>query len=173
MAFSFVVEEGTADPDANSYVTVEFADDYAETNTFHSADWLALSDDTKERLLVRSSKIIDARIRWNGDRVDEDSGLRWPRSGVYDRDGFLIADNVIPVILQEAVVEFALYLMSYDWTAPRTNSEFRQIEVGPINIRFDQEYSQGAFPDIISSMLDGLGYLDEGRRPAFKKVIRT
>lgn len=173
MAFSFVVESGIGDPDANAYCDVEFADDYIDSNTFQSADWLALTTDKKERLLVRSSKIIDARIAWNGDRIEEDSGLRWPRSGVYDRDGFLIADDVIPTTLKEAIAEFAVYLMNYDWTAPYTNNAFKQIQVGPIDIKFDEKFEQGAFPDIIAQMLDGLGYLNAGRRPAFKKIVRT
>lgn len=172
--FAFVVEDGTADADANSYTSVEFADDYAETATFHSATWLALTDDQKERLLVRSSKIIDARVRWAGERVDADSGLRWPRSGVYDRDSFLIADDVVPIALQEAVVEFSLYLMTDDWTAPRSNAEFKEIQVGPIDVVFnDTTYARGAFPDIIAMMLEGLGYLDAGKRPNFKKITRT
>lgn len=173
MAFSFVVETGIGDSDANSYTEVEFADDYISTNSYASTQWDTLSVDTKQKLLARASKVIDARIIWNGERVDEDSGLRWPRSGVYDRDGFLIPDDVIPIALQEAVAEFASYLMTTDYTAPRSANQFKEIQVGPIDIKYDLTYEQGAFPDIIAAILEGLGRLDSGKKPGFKKVIRT
>jgi len=172
MAFTFAVETGMADPDANSYVTVEYADDYIETNIHSSTEWLALSDGTKERLLVRASKILDVRVAWEGERVDQDSGLRWPRSGVYDRDGFLIAEDSIPVALMDAVAEFASYLMGSDWTAPSSNNGFKEIQVGPIEIKFDHEYRQIAIPDTVTMLLEGLGLANSGRRPAFKKIIR-
>ncbi len=173
MAFTFIVEEGTADPDANSYTSIDFADDYIDSNIYASADWLALPDATKERLLSRASKIIDARAVWEGERLDEDSGLRWPRCGVYDRDGFLIAEDIIPIVLQEAVAEFAAYLMQMDWTAPRSADQFRELQVGPIDIKYDSTYQQASIPDTVIMLLHGLGSFDSGKRPNFKKIVRT
>jgi hypothetical protein len=173
MAFSFVVETGIADPDANSYCTVEFADDYVEANTHVSSDWTALDDATKERLLVRASKTLDVRFRWQGTRVDQDSGLKWPRSGVYDEDGFQIGDDVIPRLLQEATAEMATYLMSDDWTAPRENDQFKELQVDVIDIKFDTDYRRSYVPDTIIAMLHTLGFANSGKRPGFKPIIRT
>lgn len=173
MALSFVVEEGLADPDANSYVDTDFADDYIDANTYASADWLAQSETVKQKLLVRSSKILDARIQWEGERLDQDSGLRWPRHGVYDRDGFLIPENVIPVALKEAVCEFAVYLMNSDWTVPIQQRGLKEVQVGPIDIKFDATYQQISIPDTVTMILQGLGLVNSGRRPGFKKIVRT
>lgn len=173
MAFIFVVEDGSADSDANSYSSVEFADDYTEANIHASAAWLDLEEEDKQRLLVRSSKVLDFRFKWNGQRVEQDSGLKWPRAGVYDEDGFLIRDDVIPKILQEATCEFAIYLMDTDWTAPRENDEFKEIQVDVIDIKFDTNFRRAYIPPTIIAMLEGLGASNTGNRPGFKRIVRT
>lgn len=173
MAFTFVVETGEADPDANSYCDVAFADDYVEANHFASADWLALEEEDKQRLLVRSSKVLDIRFKWHGQRIDPDSGLKWPRAGVYDEDSFVIADDVIPRILKEATVEFACYLMSDDWTAPRENDQFKRLQIDVIDVQFNTDYRRAYIPDTLVQMLRDLGVSTNGNRPGFKKIIRT
>jgi hypothetical protein len=173
MAFTFVVETGEADPDANSYCSVEFADDYIETNIHQSEAWLDLEEEDKQRLLVRASKTIDYRFKWNGTRVDPDSGLKWPRAGVYDEDSFVIPDDMIPRILKEATAEFATYLMNDDWTAPRENDQFRRLQVDVIDVQFNTDYRRAYIPDTLVQMLSGLGSGITGNRPGFKKIIRT
>jgi hypothetical protein len=79
MAFSFVVETGTADSDATSYATVEFADDYVEANTSRLRTGLRWTRRTSSASSSASSKVLDIRFKWNGQRVDQDSGLKWPR----------------------------------------------------------------------------------------------
>ncbi|UTC29874.1 hypothetical protein BAJUN_02680 [Bajunvirus bajun] len=172
MAFSFVVETGMGDSDATSYVDVDFADDYVESNIHASDSWLALEEEDKQRLLVRSSRYIDRMVEWNGERVDGDSGLRWPRAGVYDMDGFVIHDDSIPRALKEAVCEFATYLMSDDWTAPQGSRGLKEIQVDVIELKFDDTFVRGSMPDFIMQLLEGLGVVKTGRRPAFKKIIR-
>lgn len=174
MAFSFVVETGIADPDATSYVTVEWADDYIDANIHASADWLALEEEDKQRLLVRASRYLDRNVKWNGTRVDEDSGLRWPRAGVYDIDGFLISDDVIPSALMEATAELATYLMATDWTnQDESRSGVTGVKVDVIEVKFNaDEAIRGSIPQAVIAILEGLGSVNTGRRPGFKKIIR-
>lgn len=173
MAFTFVVETGDADPDSTSYCDVEFANDYMEANAFASEGWLALDEDVKERLLVRSSRILDIRLRWNGRRAEPDSGLKWPRAGCYDQDGFLIADTTIPTILKQAVVEFAGYLMNDDWSAPRDNDQYKELSVDVIDIKFNTDFRRAYIPDTVTQMLSDLGSATTGARPNFKPIRRT
>lgn len=172
MALAFVVETGDADPDATSYVSVEFADDYIGVNIHASADWLALDTGDRENLLMRSSKYLDRMVRWEGERVDEDSGLRWPRSGVYDIDNFLIPDDVIPEALQEATAELAAYLMSSDWTQLESGRGLKEIQVDVIELKFETDFTRGSIPAHVMAILEGLGDINTGRRPAFKKIVR-
>ena len=180
MAFEFVVETGVGDPDANSYASVEFADDYIATNAFASVQWELLSVSAKQKLLVRATKIIDRRVQWAGERVDGDSGLRWPRAGVYDADGFLIPDDVIPDELIEAVCEFATYLMTTDWTNETTEASgaLSKIKVDVIELEMDtsssssSSTSRGDLPQYVIDMLESLGMVESKGGTAFKRIIR-
>lgn len=173
MAFYFVPEDGTAESNANSYTTVEFADDYAQTVTFKTDEWLALEEDVKQRLLVRASKQLDIRFSWFGYRVDPSSGLAWPRYGVIV-DGGEVSSNCVPRRIQEATVEFALYLMDVDWTAPRDNDQFKEIQVDVIDLKFDTDYRRGYLPPTVCQMLTEYGYASSGSgKVGFKPIIRS
>lgn len=173
MSFVFTVETGVGDSDANSYASVEFADDYIVSNTYASAQWMALDDLSKQYMLVRASRNIDARTRWKGQRAYQEQGLKWPRCGVYDEDGFQITDDCVPIIVQMAVCEFATYLMDDDWTAPIAQLGLREIQVDVIDIKYQPGYIRPALPDTVIAMLAPLGLVDTGRRPAFKPIVRT
>lgn len=176
MAFSFVVETGVADSDANSYCSVDFADDYIEANTYASATWLALDEDIKERFLVRASRIIDRRVKWVGQRYDPDQGLKWPRSDTYDEDGYPIGDDTVPEVVKEAVCEFVSFLINDDWTAPQDTQGLREIKVDVIDLKIDQTFTRTAFPDVVRAIIEnsGLGTLDDGSaRTRFKPIIRS
>ena len=173
MPLVFKAEDGSGDPDATSYCTVEFADDYVALNTFQSSAWAALDEGVKENLLMRASKMLDVRFLWAGQKVEEESGLRWPRAGTYDRDGFAIGDDVIPQALQEATAEFATYLMNDDWTAPREADQFKEVQVDAIDIKYNTDYRRAYIPDTIVQMLDGLGSANTGKRPRFVKIVRS
>lgn len=173
MALIFTVETGNADPDANSYGAVEDADDYISTLA-QSSDWDALVEDDKEKFLVRASRYIDQVVKWNGCRVDQDSGLRWPRAGCYDQDGFEISDDVIPILLQQAVFEFAAYLASgEDYTTPSGTLGFKEIKVDVIDLKMDITHIRASLPDYVIEMLQCLGEVQRGTRPAFKKIVRS
>lgn len=173
MSFSFVVENGVGDPDANSYVTEDYANDYFAVNSYVSDTWAALDDDQKQKLLVRASKSLDAIMLWSGTRVDDESGLRWPRTGAFDADGFQIPDDVIPPILMDGVCEWASYLMTSDWTSPQPQRGLNRIEVDVIKIVYDDSYVRPSLPDYIIAMLSCIGLVNKGVRPAFKKIIRS
>lgn len=173
MAFTFTVEDGTGISGANSYVTLEEANDYIEVNAFAATTWDDLEDDAKEKLLVRSSKYLDNIVTWNGTKSEQESGLRWPRTGVYDDDGFLIPDDVIPQVLKDAVCELASYLMSDDWTAPYAANGLKELKVDVIQIDYDTTFSRASLPEYILTMLSGLGEIATGRKPGFKKIIRS
>lgn len=172
MTFTFVVEDGSGISDANSYVTTEYADDYIAANPFASEEWLALDDDAKEKLLVRSTGYLDSITLWHGHRVDDESGLRWPRWGAIDEDGFEIANDSIPSILQNAVCEFAQYLMSTDWTAPQATRGMTLLEVDSVKMEWTKNWVRPSVPPVIVMMLSPIGVVNKGIRPAFKKIVR-
>jgi hypothetical protein len=173
MSFIFTVETGAGVSDANAYATVEFADDYIVANTYASQEWMGLDVAQKQYLLVRSSQNIDVLTKWKGQRAFQDQGLKWPRHGAYDEDGFQIGDDCVPTIVMQAVCEFATYLMDDDWTAPIAQLGLRELQVDVIDIKYQLNYIRPALPDTVVFMLAELGYVTTGRRPAFKPIVRT
>lgn len=103
-----VVETGTADPLAVSYITVANADAYHSARG--NAAWATYNTTQKEQALVRGAQALDYLYgtRFSGIRVSKDQGLQWPRKQAVTADGYEIADDEIPVKLTFANAEAAL-----------------------------------------------------------------
>lgn len=103
---SFTVEDGTAKADAVSYASVAtFLAYWTDRN-------IDLSDSEPEALqaaLLAASAYIDTRYhgRWKGRRYTLEQAMAWPRIGVYDGDGFVVAETSIPAKLVRATCEYA------------------------------------------------------------------
>lgn len=102
-----IVETGAGLPDANSYVTVLFADSYVTQRSLDG--WLTLTTADKEAALINATDFVEATFSesFRGFKRTESQALSWPRSGAIV-DDFLIPENSIPVRLQQAVVQAAL-----------------------------------------------------------------
>ena len=75
---------------ANSYATIAEGTTYHETHLYATA-WEDASDDERCRALQMATRLLDQGYEWLGSVTDGDQSLLWPRSGVTDVDGFLIA----------------------------------------------------------------------------------
>ena len=102
---SLIVEDGSCVPNANSYVSLDFADAYMR-NTGRNA-WLEKSDNERKSYLINATKYIDrtySKIGWKGQKkFHRRQALCFPRVELFDKDG----DEVlgIPRELMEAVCE--------------------------------------------------------------------
>lgn len=175
MAFTFTVEDGTGVAGANSYTTVDFADTYISINSQQQPTWDALSTQAKEHLLARATQYLDRMIQWKGEKTIEDSALRWPRAGVYDTDGILIADDVIPRVLQEATAEVAVYFVTQDLTrSAGGGGELEELHVDVIELHWRDSPPDEQVPSWILALIDCLGWLKEkpGRGTRFKTIKR-
>lgn len=172
MAFTFVVEDGSGLPDATSYLSVGEADDILAMNIHVSSDWAALDTADKERLLAWASRYLDERTKWRGRRMSEDSGLRWPRLGVIDRDGNLIPDDVIPRQLKVATAEMARYLRAEDRTVERDQDGLARLKADVIELEFREGYALPKVPEHMQYLLAGLGAVSTGGGVQFKRIVR-
>lgn len=162
---AFVVEDGTSKADATSYVTVAFADTYADS-FFSSANyqtWSAFGDNDKERFLNRATKYLDRTYSFHGERATTTQALEFPRDYLYDIDGEEVTD--IPTVLQEAVVLVAKRLMAGTELDPDMDrgGAIKRQKVDVIDIT----YSDGAsaykkFPEI-DNILKASGYIKGNR----------
>lgn len=82
MASIIIVEDGTGLADANSYVTLQEANDYF--TVYGQPAWEALDELAREQCLVKATQYID--VRWgeliDGARLEVDQALVFPRTEV-------------------------------------------------------------------------------------------
>lgn len=137
----FLVEDGTAMPDANSMASVAFSDTYHES--IGNEEWAAFDTEKKQQLLVKASAYLcdDMKFPWVGTKVRYDQGMPWPRVEAYDRDGSAVPDNVVPPKVKQATAYLALIADSTELNPPQERGGMvKKEKVGPL----ETEYMDGA-----------------------------
>ena len=173
MAFAFVVETGTGETTSTSYVSEAVADDYFEIDRVFTATWTALTSTEKEYRLAWATRILDQKVKWNGTKTDETNALEWPRTSVYDRNGVGIDSDEMPEQLIEATCEFAKYLNSEDPISGAGIDFISEIVLDVLEIKYQEGTSQSSFPNVINSLLRGLGYYTVPGSFSFNKISKA
>ena len=172
MAFTFVVEDGTGLSNATSYVSVSDADDIIVMNIHASSYWGALSNSRKEYLLSWASRYLDERARWFGTKTVETSALRFPRTGIVDRDGVTIAADAVPRQLKIATAEMARYLITADRSVERDQDALIRLKADVVEFEFSEGYRLPKVPEHMGYLIQGLGSIGSGSGSKFKRIIR-
>lgn len=107
---ALTVEDGSVVAGADSYISLADAETYF-TNHGPPSGWTG-TDAVKEGALRYAASWLDSTYAWAGVIVDSDQALDWPRSGVYDDEGRLLAADEIPQRLRDAQCEAALEHLS-------------------------------------------------------------
>jgi hypothetical protein len=105
---TLIVEDGTGLPDAESYVSVEDAQTYAERR---GLDFDVSPPDDLEAALRRATTWIDATYgpRFGGTRKNgRAQALQWPRADATDAYGEDVPDDEVPVEVVHATIEAAV-----------------------------------------------------------------
>lgn len=143
---------------ANSYLTVAEANAYMESRLF-TTGWPATDAgadlDTKERALKWATRTIDANVCFVGAASTSTQALKWPRTGMLDKNGFAIPSDVVPQDLKNATAELALRLIRSDLTL---GSEvgvqgITKIKAGPVELQFKDEITLEAVPDGVTTLM--------------------
>lgn len=130
---SLIVEDGTGLSDADSYVTLAFADAYFTKRGV--AAWEAADDDAREAALRRAAEYIDGKFRYKGSRLLVDQAREFPRSSLIDWSGYTITG--VPARVQHAACELALRSLSSDLAPDLARGGMIQSEsVGPISTTY-------------------------------------
>lgn len=127
--------------DANSYASVLEADAYFSGHVYASG-WFSSSTAKKEQSLIQFRRMMDAMPRaWTGEPSTETQALGWPRVGMRNRNGFVIASGVIPNDLKDAQSEGAGQLIVKNLMA--SNSSVLQgiasASAGPVSVTFEKK----------------------------------
>lgn len=140
---------------ANSYCTLAEANTYAETIP-NEAIWSAADDDAKIAALITATRALDDQYEWVGYKVTTTQALRWPRSGVTDRDAYAVTNTAIPTFLKNAVAEFARQLIKGDRYAARDDAKggIESVTAGSVSVTFNSLDRINLMPESVTSMLD-------------------
>lgn len=142
-----VVETGAGLTNSNSYCSVDEADVYHE-NRLQVSSWSAATETIKETALVWATRLIDEGVAWKGYRTTDAQALMWPRTLVYDREGYTFDSYVIPSWLKNATAEYARNLVDEDRTA-ETNRDltgFKKLEIGDLKLTVDSYAKKPQMP---------------------------
>ena len=99
-----IVEDGTGLPNADSYVSVEFADNYFSARGVTA--WASLTQAKKEQALIRGTDFIDTIYQWYGQKATNIQSLRFPRVNLRDYEGQEVVG--IPNCLKQAVCDASM-----------------------------------------------------------------
>jgi len=147
---------------ADSYCSEAEADAYYGSDAhLWSSVWTAATTPQKEAALKTATRLLDDLVDWKGAKLASTQALRWPREGVYDRDGNLLATDAIPTFLIRATAEFSRFLLSSDRTAESDTLGISALKVGPVALDFDKRDRQQIIPDIIKKMVEKYGALNQ------------
>jgi len=133
---ALVTTPGAAD--ANSYADLSFADTYNAAHPYGST-WTGGTPEKEARMIV-AVRVLDGWPRsYTGAAASATQALAWPRIGMLNRNGFAIAETVIPDDLKRAQCELARKIGETDLTANNdiVNQAIKSIAVGPIHLAFE------------------------------------
>lgn len=157
-----IVESGSCNESANSYVDLEFADKYNRERARSS--WLSLDEETKKRCLILGTDYIDHYYKWHGRKATQKQSLSFPRVNLVDADGFCITG--IPLNLKKAVVE-AAYLNIDSETLFETEDENGSVKREKIDVLETEYFGKGkdskfsSIYTVLNSLLAGLFRTEE------------
>lgn len=140
---------------ANSYVTVEEADDYFLDRSNATA-WDASTQ--KDQLLITASRLLDWQLQFKGNKTSELQAMQFPRTGVELPSGYSVPSDTIPTEVKFAVFELALASMETDRAADNPLAGLNEVKAGPLTIKTASQNDNPrtpVVPDFIRSMLSG------------------
>jgi hypothetical protein len=156
---TIVVEDGSGKSDANSYVSVADASDYAAARglTFTTSP-----SGSAEAALIRGTAAIDAayRSRFPGQRANgRTQALEWPRKYAGDAEGNPIGSDEIPQEVINATIEAAVREMaSPNSMMPdlERGGAIKEIQAGSVDITYADGAPVATSFQLIEGILSGL-----------------
>ena len=109
MAVVIVVEDGSQIENANSYVTLDEANEYV-ANIGGDSSWDSLTDDNKNIRIYQAQRYLHQKYasKFVGSVSSTTQPLDWPRGNGYTRNGVELDDSSIPIEVKDSQIELAL-----------------------------------------------------------------
>jgi hypothetical protein len=160
-----IVEDGSIVADANSYITVAFADDYHEKRG--NTTWATMTAGEKEASIIRATDYIEHTYnqRWKGVTKSDTQSLSWPRNYVeyeeskfgYPFAGFPLyyPNDEIPKELKNALALMAWKAAGGELSEELTQGIVRE-KVDVLEVQYDTSSPQYTRYRAIDQMLNPL-----------------
>jgi len=169
-----IVEDGTGLEDANSYTSLEFADDYFSARGV--SEWQVLETSKKEQLLIKATDFVDNIYQWYGRKEFEHQALRFPRIELRDYEGAEI--NGIPTCLKLAICDAALIALNGTelFQTQNENGDVVSETITTLSFTYSQKENKKTanttLYDVLNTKLRGL-YRENTNRIISGKVMRV
>lgn len=143
-----------AGPNANSFGTLSEAELYFADRLYVEA-WTAATDAQKNSALIMSAGLLVSNVCWTGSPSTTTQALPFPRTGMVDRNGNEIADDVVPQTLKNVQFEMALSLLKGDRTSESDIESLglTKLKAGPVELGFSGDAKASVVPAFILSLI--------------------
>lgn len=159
---ALIVEDGTGLSTADSYISLADTESYMSILPDTTA-WDALSDPDKEDYIKWATRTLDAKSTYNGTKVYETASLRWPRSGVKDKDGYLVADDIVPLPISDSTAELVRMLLTQaDLTSENSVDYLKKVVADVVEVEYQNNTSQSKVTEYINAIMSPLGWFNTG-----------
>jgi hypothetical protein len=161
------------DPEANSFLTLERAEELALEHPFASA-WNAIATDAqKEALLILASRTLNYRTCFLGTATNEGQALKFPRTGLLDGNGYALDTDIIPLEIELATFELALSLAASNVTLESDIAilGLTRVKAGPIDLGFKNDITMRSIPEHVRLLLVPSWICPEPKQTAVFEVI--
>jgi hypothetical protein len=111
---SLIVEDGSLVANANSYVSLAYANTYFSDRA-NPIEWYESTEEIKQAALIYATAWVDSNYKWKSSIISTNQSLGWPRVAYLNSDGKTIEG--IPKKLKEAVCEMALNWIKEDFSS--------------------------------------------------------
>lgn len=167
---AFVFDSTAGSPTANSYLSVEDADALA-AGLINGSDWLSLTDQQKQALLVQATTRLDAEIYGGVPTTTVNTmgnphqALQWPRNWIVDGNcsggGFTHLDPTkIPAALEKATFYQAMHYYNEFMDNPTVSRQdmdrLTALSIGPLTMAI-QKRAEERLPDMVKRLLVSIG----------------
>lgn len=167
MALTLIATAGSVN--ANTYCA------RADANTFfegrlYTIIWEDADNIDKDKALVMATALFDQGMDWDGLQAASTQALMFPRQGVLDTEGNVLATDSIPTFLENATAEFAKWLLASDRTVENDLMGFKRMKIGPMDMSADKYDRKPIIPNLVYQMVMDYGVKKSG--PA-RRLVRT
>lgn len=166
-----IVENGSGIINADSYVDIDFADNYFSSR---NPAWSQKTEEEKEIALIKATDYIDTLFKWHGKKKTQEQALAFPRICLVDCDGYKVED--IPVTLKKAVCVMALKVgnESLFGTVENKGDVASESVSGAVSVSYfagTKKENQSDYQEV-NSLLRGLYWESSKQKVITSKVVK-